>query len=211
MMVMSQIEKVTFIIKILKDMYPNATCSLKFKKNYEFLIAVRLSAQCTDKRVNLVCEQLFKKYTSIQAIANAKFEELYQIIRPCGMGFKKTNDTINICKNLIKNFNYKVPNTLNNLLSLPGVGRKTANLVLSHIYNQPTIVVDTHMLRISNRLGLTTSKNPKTVELKLDEIIPTNEKKTICHRIIEFGRQICTAKKPECKLCPFQNLCIKQK
>lgn len=203
----SQKQKIMFIIKTLEKLYPNANCSLNFKKPYEFLVAVRLSAQCTDKRVNQVCCKLFSKFKSIEEISKANFDEIYKIVRPCGMGLKKANDVINICKNLIKNFNSIIPNDLNNLMSLPGVGRKTANLVLATVYNIPTVVVDTHVLRISKRLGLTNSQNPKKVEFDLLDKIPLSETNKLCHRIIQFGREICRARNPKCDRCVFKNIC----
>lgn len=203
-------EKIKILIKILKNLYPQTKCMLKFKNPHELLIAIRLSAQCTDKKVNEITKILFKKFDSLNLLANANSTEIYEIIRPCGMGNKKASDIVNICKKLIENFDSKIPNKMTQLLTLPGVGRKTANLVLATLFNTPAIIVDTHVLKISNRLGLVHNKNPKTIEFELKKIVPPNESINLCHRLVQFGRDFCTARNPKCKTCPIKNLCCEK-
>lgn len=199
--------KIQKLIKILKLQYPKATCFLNFKQPHELLIATRLSAQCTDKTVNFVTQNLFEKFDSIQKLAEAEFEQIYKIIKPCGMGNKKSNDIIKICNLLKNNFHCQIPNTMEQLLTLPGVGRKTANLVLATLFGKPAIIVDTHVMRISNRLGLVQSKNPTKVEFELLKYVPQNETVKLCHRLVQFGRTCCKARKPNCENCPVLNLC----
>ncbi len=205
-----KMEKIKILIKILKNLYPQTRCMLKFKNPHELLIATRLSAQCTDKKVNEITKVLFKKFDSLNLLANANLTEIYEIIRPCGMGNKKANDIINICKKLIENFDSKIPNTMTQLLTLPGVGRKTANLILATLFNIPTIIVDTHVIKISNRLGLVHTKNPKKIEFELTKTVPPSESINLCHRLVQFGRDFCTAQNPKCKKCPIRNLCCKK-
>ena len=163
------------LIEILKKIYPIAECFLNFKKPHELLIAARLSAQCTDKKVNTVTKKLFQKFNSIEEFANAKFDEIYEIIKPCGLGNKKANDVIASCQHLKKFYDNKIPDNMTELLTLPGVGRKTANLILATLFNKPTIIVDTHVKRISTRLGLTKKNNPEKIEFELLKLIPKNE------------------------------------
>lgn len=202
--------KINSLIKILKNIYPKTKCFLNFEQPHELLIAARLSAQCTDKKVNFVTKVLFKNFNSIEEFANATPIQIYKIIRPCGMGNKKANDIISICKHLKSFFNNKIPNNMNELLTLPGVGRKTANLILATLFNKSTIIVDTHVKRISNRLNLTQSNNPKTIELQLLKIVPSNEAVNFCHRLVQFGRDFCKARNPVCENCPARNLCTNQ-
>ena len=200
-------EKSTKICNELKKLYPGAECSLRYSKPYELLIATRLSAQCTDARVNIVTANLFKKYRSVEEFANADISELEQDVRPCGFYRTKASDIKNICVGLITRFDGKVPDNMNDLLSLQGVGRKTANLILGDIYNKPAIVTDTHCIRIAGRLGLTDNKEPFKVEKDLREIIPSEEGSDFCHRLVIFGREICKARKPLCDICAVNELC----
>lgn len=195
------------LIEILKKIYPIAECFLNFKKPHELLIAARLSAQCTDKKVNTVTKKLFQKFNSIEEFANAKFDEIYEIIKPCGLGNKKANDVISSCQHLKKFYDNKIPDNMTELLTLPGVGRKTANLILATLFNKPTIIVDTHVKRISTRLGLTKKNNPEKIEFELLKLIPKNESIKFCHRLVQFGRDFCKAKNPNCKNCPLTQFC----
>lgn len=195
------------LIEILKKIYPIAECFLNFKKPHELLIAARLSAQCTDKKVNTVTKKLFQKFKSIEEFANAKFDEIYEIIKPCGLGNKKANDVISSCQHLKKFYDNKIPDNMTELLTLPGVGRKTANLILATLFNKPTIIVDTHVKRISTRLGLTKKNNPEKIEFELLKLIPKNESIKFCHRLVQFGRDFCKAKNPNCKNCPLTQFC----
>ena len=208
---MKKKEKVKIILKFLEQNYNDAKCSLNFGSTYELLIATRLSAQCTDKKVNLITKKLFLKYENLNSFATASFEDVKEIIRPCGLSNKKAQDIINICKILIEKFNSKVPNKIEDLLTLPGVGRKTANVILGNAFNKPAIVVDTHVKRISNRLDLVNSQNAIKIEKILSNLIPKNEYFNFCHRVIAFGREVCCAKKPLCNICKLNSICSKYK
>lgn len=203
-------EKIKILIKTLNKLYPNAKCFLNFNQPHELLIATRLSAQCTDKKVNLVTKELFKKFNSLEMFSNANFMQIYKIIKPCGLGNKKANDIINASKKIVNQFNSKIPNNMTDLLSLPGVGRKTANLILATLFNEPTIVVDTHVLRTTNRIGLVETKNTKKIEFELLKLVPKNQTAKFCHCLVEFGRNFCKAQNPNCKNCPIICIC-KQK
>ncbi len=200
-------EKAAAICSELKKMYPGAECSLRYSKPYELLIATRLSAQCTDARVNIVTANLFKKYRSVEEFAQADVTELEQDVRPCGFYRTKASDIKNICIGLIERFDGKLPDNMNDLLFLPGVGRKTANLILGDIYGKPAIVTDTHCIRISGRLGLTDNSEPSKVEKDLREIIQPSESSDFCHRLVLFGREICRARKPMCDICTLNGIC----
>ncbi len=202
-------EKVVLILDFLEKNYKEAKCSLIYSKPHELLIATRLSAQCKDSRVNYVTKELFLKYKDICSFSSASVEEIKKIINPCGLSNKKASDIVNMSKILVEKFNSVIPNDMENLLKLPGVGRKTANLILGELYFKPAIVVDTHLIRISNRLGLVKEKNPNKIEKSLKEIIPKKESLRFCHRIIEFGREICRAKSPFCDICQLKNICVK--
>lgn len=194
---------------ILKERYPD-TCSLVAEKDYELLFSTRLSAQCTDARVNLVTKELYARYPTLQALAEADLEELCAIIKPCGLFRTKANDIKNSAKLLLERFGGRVPDTMEELLTLPGVGRKTANLILSDLYGKPAIVADTHCIRISNRLGLVPpacGKDPYKVELALKQVVEPAEQASLCHRFVHFGRDICTARSPRCGECPLRELC----
>ena len=197
------------VVRILKDHYPD-TCSLEAKKPYELLFATRLSAQCTDARVNLVTAVLYDHFPTLEALASADLEELCEIIKPCGLFRTKANDIKNAAIMLLEQYNGVVPDTMEDLLKLPGIGRKTANLILSDVYGHPAIVADTHCIRISNKLGLTTKdcgKDPYKVEMALKKVIEPTEQASLCHRFVHFGRDICTARNPQCSICPLNHLC----
>jgi len=195
------------ILEILFKIYPEATCSLDYNKPLELLIATMLAAQCTDERVNIVTRDLFKKYTSVYNYANANPEELEEDIRPTGFYRNKARNIIGCCKKLIKDFGGKVPDNMEDLLSLPGVGRKTANVVLGNIYKIPGIIVDTHCKRLSNRIGLTEEEDPEKIEFDLMEILPREDWTAFSNSLVYHGRAICNARKPKCVHCPIAQYC----
>ena len=201
-------EKAENIIQILKEVYPSALCALQYEKDYELMIAVRLSAQCTDARVNLVTPALFAAYPSLDALAMASPEEIEPYIHSCGFFRQKAKDIVHSCRMLIDTYDRKVPDTMEKLLKLPGVGRKTANLLLGDIYGIPgSVVCDTHCIRICGRLGLSKGTDPEKVERQLRAILPPEESSDFCHRIVLFGRDTCTARSPKCENCPLSHLC----
>jgi endonuclease-3 len=201
-------EKVASIIEILKSRYPDALCALHYGKDYELMIAVRLSAQCTDARVNLVTPALFAAYPTLEAMAAADIADVENYVRSCGFYKHKARDIVLGCQMLLSDFGGKVPGTMEELLRIPGIGRKTANLLLGDIHKKPgAIVCDTHCIRICGRLGLSKGKEPEKVERQLREILPPEESNDFCHRIVLFGREICTARKPKCEECPLAMHC----
>lgn len=201
-------QKVQEIIRILKTVYPEAPCALHYDKDYELMIAVRLSAQCTDARVNLVTPALFAAYPTLQDMANANVTDVERFVHSCGFYRQKAKDIVLACQMLLAEHDGKVPNTMEALLKLPGVGRKTANLLLGDIYGLPgSIVCDTHCIRICGRLGLSVGKDPEKVEKQLRAILPPEESGPFCHRIVLFGRETCTARNPQCHNCPLSHLC----
>ena len=201
-------EKVNAIIDILKNRYPDALCALHYGKDYELMIAVRLSAQCTDARVNLVTPALFAAYPTLEAMAAADIADVENYVRSCGFYKHKARDIVLGCQMLLSDFGGKVPATMEELLRIPGIGRKTANLLLGDIHGKPgAIVCDTHCIRICGRLGLSKGKEPEKVERQLREILPPEESNDFCHRIVLFGREICTARKPKCDECPLALHC----
>lgn len=195
------------IISILKERYPDALCALRYRKDYELMIAVRLSAQCTDARVNLVTPALFARFPTLESFAQATPEEVEPYVRSCGFYKHKARDIVLACQMLLRDYGGKVPDSMEALLHIPGVGRKTANLLLGDIYGQPAVVCDTHCIRISNRLGLAHGKEPEKVEQQLRAILPPEESSNFCHRIVLFGREICTARNPACGKCPLRPFC----
>ena len=195
------------IIEALKKLYPDALCSLQYQKDYELLFAVRLSAQCTDARVNMVTPALYAKFPTLEAFANASYEEVGEAIKSCGFYNTKSKDLVECAKILLEKYGGRVPGTMEELTSLPGIGRKTANLILGDIYHQPAYVCDTHCIRICGRLGLSTGKEPEKVEQQLRKILPPEESSDFCHRIVLFGRDCCTARNPMCGECPLTMYC----
>ena len=201
-------EKVSAIIQLLKDRYPVAPCALHYSKDYELMIAVRLSAQCTDARVNLVTPALFAAYPTLEAFAAANISDVETYIHSCGFFRQKAKDIVLACQMLLAEHNGRVPDTMEKLLKLPGVGRKTANLLLGDLYGVPgSVVCDTHCIRICGRLGLSKGKEPEKVEMQLRKILPAEESSDFCHRIVLFGREICTARSPKCSECTLSPFC----
>ncbi len=201
-------EKVNAIIDMLKARYPDALCALHYEKDYELMIAVRLSAQCTDARVNLVTPALFAAYPTLEAMAAADIADVENFVRSCGFYRHKARDIVLGCQMLLSDFGGKVPGTMEELLKIPGIGRKTANLLLGDIHKKPgAIVCDTHCIRICGRLGLSKGKDPEKVERQLRVILPPEESNDFCHRIVLFGREVCTARKPKCEECPLAIHC----
>lgn len=201
-------QDISAIIAALKALYPDAQCSLDYGKDYELLFSVRLAAQCTDARVNLVTPALFARYPTLEAFAEADVDEVGQYIHSCGFWRAKARDIVASARMLREEFGGRVPDTMEQLLRLPGVGRKTANLVLGDIYGQEGYVCDTHCIRITGRLGITDgSKDPLQVERQLRERIPPKESNNFCHRMVLFGRDTCTARSPKCEGCPLAKDC----
>lgn len=196
------------IVDALKRVYPDARCSLEYEKDYELLFAVRLSAQCTDARVNLVTPSLYQKFPTLEAFANASYEEVGEAIRSCGFYRTKAKDIVECAKLLLEKHGGRVPGTMEELTALPGIGRKTANLILGDIYGEPAYVCDTHCIRITGRLGLTDgSKDPLSVERQLRAVLPPGESNDFCHRLVLFGRDRCTARRANCGGCPLREEC----
>lgn len=201
-------EKVEAIISILKERYDDALCALNYEKDYELMIAVRLSAQCTDARVNLVTPALFAAYPTLEAMASADIARVETLVHSCGFYKHKARDIVLACQMLLSDYGGKVPGTMEELLKLPGVGRKTANLLLGDIFHVPgSVVCDTHCIRICGRLGLSQGKEPEKVEQQLRAILPPEESSDFCHRIVMYGREICTAQRPKCHECPLRPYC----
>lgn len=200
-------EKVGRIIAALKEDYPDPQCALRYKKDYELLIAVRLSAQCTDERVNKITPALFAAYPTLESLAGADVGHIEELVHSCGFYKHKARDIVLACQMLLNQYGGKVPSTMEDLLKLPGVGRKTANLLLGDLYGVPgSVVCDTHCIRITNLLGLAKGKEPEKVEQQLRQILPPEESSDFCHRIVLHGRAVCVARKPrcgECSLAPF--------
>ena len=201
-------KKVSEIIALLEQKYPEAPCALHYSKDYELMIAVRLSAQCTDARVNLITPTLFATYPTLEDMANADIAKVEDIIHSCGFFRQKAKDIVLACQMLLTEHDGKVPNNMEALLRLPGVGRKTANLLLGDLYGQPgSVVCDTHCIRICGRLGLSKGKEPEKVEKQLRAILPPEKSSDFCHRIVLFGREVCIARSPKCAECPLSHLC----
>ena len=201
-------KKVRNIIDSLKIRYPDAICALHYEKDYELMIAVRLSAQCTDARVNLITPALFAAYPTLEDMANADIADVEKFIHSCGFFRQKAKDIVLACQMLLSEYNGKVPDTMEALLRLPGVGRKTANLLLGDLYSEPgSVVCDTHCMRICERLGLSKGREPEKVEKQLRAVLPPEESSDFCHRIVLFGREICTARSPKCTECPLALYC----
>lgn len=199
------------IIERLKTEYPDAVCSLDYDQAWKLLVSVRLAAQCTDARVNQVVKGLFEKYPDVDTLAEAPVEEIERIVRPCGLGNSKARDISACMKMLKEEYGGKVPDQFEELLKLPGVGRKSANLIMGDVFGKPAIVTDTHCIRLTNRMGLVDQiKDPKKVEMELWKIIPPEEGSEFCHRLVWHGREICTARtRPYCDKCCIKDICPK--
>ena len=196
------------ILRILEEKYPQSLCALHYRKDYELMIAVRLSAQCTDARVNKVTPALFAAYPTLEAMAAAPIADVENYVRSCGFYKHKARDIVLASQMILRDYGGKVPGTMEELLKLPGVGRKTANLLLGDIYGVPgSVVCDTHCIRICGRLGLSQGKEPEKVEKQLRAILPPEKSSDFCHRIVLFGREICTARNPKCGQCPLALFC----
>ena len=202
-------EQVNEIVRRLEEEYPLADCTLDYKKDYELLISVRLAAQCTDARVNMITPALFERFPTLESFAEAEVEEVERYVHSCGFYRAKARDIVAAAKILVEKHNGKVPDTMEELLKLPGVGRKTANLILGDVFNIPgSTVVDTHCIRISNRLGLVDDlKDPVKIEMELRKVLPPEKSSDFCHRIVLHGRAVCDARKPECESCCLKELC----
>ena len=199
------------VIDRLKKEYPDAGCTLDYDHAWQLLVSVRLAAQCTDARVNIVVEDLFAKYPNVAALAAAEPEDIETIVKPCGLGHSKARD-ISACMRMLRDkYACQVPTTFEELLALPGVGRKSANLIMGDIYGKPAIVTDTHCIRLVNRMGLVDGiKDPKKVEMELWKLVPPDESNDFCHRLVDHGRSVCTARtKPHCDACCLSDICKK--
>lgn len=206
---MTRKERVLKAIDVLKERYPDALCSLTASNPFELLVAVRLSAQCTDARVNMVTPALFERYKSLDDYCNADVKDVEGIIKSCGFYRSKAESIIGMAQMIRDKFGGVVPDNIEDLITLPGVGRKTANLIVGDVYGKESIVVDTHMIRISNRLGLVNVKDPEKIEYALKKVVPKEEGSDFCHRIVLFGRDVCSARKPLCDECPMSDFCKK--
>ena len=208
---MTKKEKAETAVKALEKRYPDAICSLVASAPHELLIATRLSAQCTDARVNIVTKPLFEKYKTVEDFANADVSDIENIIRSCGLYKTKARDVKLMCEQMIEFFDGKVPDSIEKLTTLSGIGRKTANLIMGDVYKQPAVVTDTHLIRISNRLGLVDTRDPYKVEMALKKILPPKKSSDFCHRIVHFGRDVCTARSPKCSICELKDICKEYK
>lgn len=204
---MTKKELVQIVLKRLKTEYPDVKCTLDYTTPIEMLIATQLSAQCTDARVNIVTKDLFEKYKNVHDFANADYTELCEDIRSTGFYRNKAKNIIAAAQRIIEVYNGEVPDTMEDLLTLPGTGRKTANLVLGDIFKKPAIVVDTHCIRLSNRIGLTKNSDPVKIEADLRKIVPPEESLGLCHRLVAHGRAVCNARKPMCDGCILNGIC----
>ncbi len=202
-------EYIDEIIRLLEEEYPAALCSLEYEVDWQLLFSVRLSAQCTDERVNMVTPALFARFPTLEAFAQAKVEEVEEFIHSCGFYHGKARDLIGSARMLLRDHGGVVPDSMEELLKLPGVGRKTANLILGDVYHKPAVVTDTHCIRLSRRMGLTTEKEPVKVERDLRAILPPEKSSDFCHRMVLHGRKYCTARKPDCEACPLTGICKK--
>jgi endonuclease-3 len=204
---MNKNELTAEIIRRLEQVYPDALCSLTYEKPHELMIAGRLSAQCTDARVNIVTKELFARYKSIEDFANADVDEVAEIVKPCGLYKTKAKSIVGMCRQIMQDFGGEIPDTIEQLTKLEGIGRKTANLVLGDVFHKPAVVCDTHCIRICGRLGLTKNKEPQKVETDLRKILPPEKSSDFCHRMVLFGREYCKARGERCGECPLSDIC----
>ncbi len=204
---MTKKERASKICELLKEIYPEAVCQLNSNTPFQLLVATRLSAQCTDARVNLVTPALFEKYPTENELSNAPVEDVEDLIHSCGFYHGKARDLIGMAKAVKEIYNGVLPDTIEELTKLPGVGRKTANLIVGDVYKKPAIVADTHVIRITNLLGLTDSKDPQKVEMQLKKILDPTESNDFCHRIVLHGRAVCIARRPKCGECILKEAC----
>ena len=204
---MTKKERAAALRPLLDAAYPEVKCSLNYSTPVEMLIATQLSAQCTDARVNIVTETLFKKYKSVEDFANADYDELCEDIKSAGFYRNKAKNIIECCKRLLAVYGGEVPDTMEDLLTLPGTGRKTANLVLGDIFSKPAVVVDTHCMRLAKRIGLTKETDPAKIETELKKIVPEDYQLRLCHQFVYHGRAVCSARNPKCEICPLASVC----
>lgn len=204
---MRRSEKVLKIKEIFDRVYADAKCSLDYTEPYQLLIAVVLSAQCTDKRVNIVTQTLFDKYKTLKDFADADIDELAEAVKPCGFYKTKSRNIKALAQKIIEEYGGKIPDTMEELTALPGVGRKTANLILGDVYGKPALVIDTHAIRLTGRIGLTKETDPKKIEFDLKKFVPDDYSIHFCHQLVWHGRAICTARSPKCEICPIAMLC----
>lgn len=197
-------------VEALKKEYPDAICSLVADSPFQLLVATRLSAQCTDARVNLVTPALFEKYKTIEDFASADTDDVAQFVHSCGFFRQKSKDIVGMAQMILSDFGGNVPDNIDDLTKLPGVGRKTANLICGDVYGKPAVVADTHLIRISNRLGLVDTKDPYKVEMKLRKLLPDEESNDFCHRAVLHGRAVCDSRKPKCDICCMNGFCRKK-
>lgn len=206
---MTKKERATTAVDLLEAAYPDAICSLNYSDPFQLLIATRLSAQCTDARVNIVSPALFAAFPTAEAMAEAEVTEVEELIKTCGLYKTKARDLIGIGRGIVENFDGRVPDTIEELTTLPGVGRKTANLVVGDVYGKPAVVTDTHLIRLSGRLGLTDTRDPYKVECELKKLLPPDRSNDFCHRAVLHGRAVCTARKAYCENCVLNEICKK--
>lgn len=207
---MTKKQRARQILDLLAEEYPLADCTLQYDEAWKLLVSVRLAAQCTDARVNIVVKDLFAKYPSPQALAEASPEEIEEIVKPCGLGKSKARDIHKCMKMLVEEYDGQVPEDFDKLLKLPGVGRKSANLIMGDVFGRPAIVTDTHCIRLTNRMGLVDGiKEPAKVEKELWKNIPGEEGSDFCHRLVYHGRAVCTARNPKCEQCCLAQVCKK--
>ncbi len=200
-------QELTSIIEELKRLYPQAQCALTYEKPHELLISTRLSAQCTDKRVNMVTPELFKKYRTTKEFAAADVNDVAEIIKSCGLYKTKANDIVMMCREIEEKYGGNLPDSIEELTKLPGVGRKTANLICGEIFRQPAYICDTHVIRITNRLGICKGKDARKVEIQLREAVPPEESLCFCHSMVWHGRNVCKAQNPDCLNCTLKQYC----
>ncbi|MDD6484724.1 MAG: endonuclease III [Clostridiales bacterium] len=204
---MTKKERVSLLLELMDNAYPTVKCSLDYSNPLEMLIATQLSAQCTDARVNIVTKGLFERYKTAEDYANADIEELQEYIRSAGFYKNKSKNIIECCKRICEVYGGEVPDTMEDLLTLAGTGRKTANLVLGDIFGKSAVVVDTHCIRLTNRIGLVKTKDPVKIEMELKKIVPPDRQLKLCHQFVYHGRAVCSARKPQCDGCPIKEAC----
>lgn len=208
---MTKKQRALLAVEALKKKYPDSICSLNAENPLQLIIATRLSAQCTDARVNLVTPALFEKYKTVEDFAAADIDDVAEIVHSCGFFRQKAKDIVGMCQKMISDFGGNVPDNIDDLTSLPGVGRKTANLIMGDVYGKPAVVADTHLIRISNLLGLVATKDPFKVEMQLREILPPEESNDFCHRCVLHGRDTCISGRPKCDECEMRDFCPSKK
>ena len=204
---MTKKERAKLIIERLEQVYPEGICSLDYSQPHELMIAGRLSAQCTDARVNIVTKELFAEFKTIEDFAKADISRVEEFIKPCGLYKTKAKSIVTMCQQIMENFGGEIPDTIEELTTLSGIGRKTANLIMGDVFHKPAVVTDTHCIRICGRLGLTKNKEPEKVENDLRKILPPDKSSDFCHRLVLFGREYCKARGERCSECPLLDLC----